>query len=119
MTKPVALVIRVGSHGTPDTLREYAERRLSCAIRNFERRINRVTVRISDLNGPKGGVDAHCSIAADLNDGTRILAKATTAWPFASVKQAASRLSEALRREIKRTTQHRRHAVQHGGADIS
>jgi hypothetical protein len=32
-------------------------------------------------------------------DGRRIFVNATTAWPFASVTQAARRLNEAVRRE--------------------
>ena len=109
--EPVEFVIRAGRPDTIDTLREYTIRRLSFAVRRFERQIHRLTVRISDLNGPRGGVDSRCSMTADLNNGRRIFVNATTAWPFASVTQVASRLSEALRREVGRTTTRRREAV--------
>jgi ribosome-associated translation inhibitor RaiA len=96
MEEPIAFVIRAGRQDTTDTLREYASHRLSLALRRFESRIRRVIVRISDLNGPRRGVDSKCSITVDLVDGRRIFVDATTAWPFASVTRAAGRLNEAL-----------------------
>jgi hypothetical protein len=39
----------------------------------------RVRVRLSDLNGPKGGVDTECLLALELNDGRRVLTTARTA----------------------------------------
>jgi putative sigma-54 modulation protein len=99
VAQPIEVVVRDGRPDTIDTLREYASHRLSFALRRFENRIQRVIVRISDLNGPKRGVDSKCSITVDLVDGRRMFVNATTAWPFASVTLAASRLSEALRRK--------------------
>ena len=107
MAQPIEFVIRTGRPDTVDALREFASHRLSLALRRFERRIRQVIVRISDLNGPRRGVDSKCSIAVDLVDGRRIFAQATTAWPFASVTRAASRVNEALRREVGRTAWHR------------
>lgn len=79
-------------------LRDYAERRLAFAVRRFQQQIRNVRVRLVDLNGPKRGIDARCSVAAELTDGRQLFVEATTAWPFSSVTEAASRLSEALRR---------------------
>jgi hypothetical protein len=53
---------------------------------------------MTDLNGPKRGIDARCSVAAELTDGRQLFVEATTEWPSSSVTEAASRLSEALRR---------------------
>jgi putative sigma-54 modulation protein len=119
MKEPIEFVIRVGRPDTIETLREYASHRLSLALRRFENRIHRVIVRISDLNGPRRGVDSKCSITVDLVDGRRIFVDATTAWPYASVTGAASRLNEALRREIDRTAWHRSDDAWFGGTDIA
>jgi ribosome hibernation promoting factor len=107
MAQPIEFLIRTGRPDTIGTLREYASHRLFLALRRFENRIRQVVVRISDLNGPRRGVDSKCSIAVDLVDGRRIFVNATTAWPFTSVKRAASRLNDALRREVDRTAWHR------------
>lgn len=106
MQQPIDFVIRAATEDTAATLREYAARRLSFALRRFEHRVRRVKVRLTDLNGPKRGIDSRCSMTVDLVDGRRIVVEATTAWPFASVTRAASRLNEALRRELSRATSH-------------
>jgi len=104
---PIEFVIRAGQADTAETLREYAVRRLSFALRRFGHRIHHVTVRLVDLNGPRRGIDSRCSITADLVGGRRIFVDATTAWPFASVSRAAGRLNAAVSRELRRETVHR------------
>ncbi|HJU44516.1 MAG TPA: HPF/RaiA family ribosome-associated protein [Vicinamibacterales bacterium] len=88
-------------HIEPDIahqLRDYAQRRLAFALRRFQRQIRDVRVRLSDVNGPRRGIDARCSVMAELINGRQVFVHATTAWPFASVTTAAARLNEALRR---------------------
>jgi ribosome-associated translation inhibitor RaiA len=107
MKQRIEFVIRDAQGGMADALRAYTVRRLSFALRRFEHRIRHVTVRLVDLNGPRRGVDSRCSMTVDLVDGRPIFVDATTAWPFASITLAASRLSEALRREFGRASAHR------------
>jgi putative sigma-54 modulation protein len=92
---------------TAAALREYATRRLSFALRRFGQRVRRITVRLVDQNGPRRGVDSRCSMILDLVGGRRIVVEATTAWPFASVTRAATRLSSAVRKEAGRAASHR------------
>lgn len=87
----------VDPHHAPE-LRAYAERRLSFALRRFQEHVRHVRMRLTDVNGPKRGVDARCSVTARLTNGKELFVEATTAWPFRSVTQAAGRLSEAVRR---------------------
>jgi len=93
---------------TAAELREYTARRLSFALRRFEDRVRRITVRFIDLNGPRRGVDSRCSMSLDLVGGRRIVVEATTAWPFASVAKAAARLNSVVRKEIGRASSTRR-----------
>lgn len=79
-------------------LRAYAERRLTFALRRFQPHVRHVRLRLTDVNGPKHGVDARCAVTAQLTNGKRLFVEATTSWPFRSVREAASRLSEAVRR---------------------
>jgi putative sigma-54 modulation protein len=110
MEEPIEFVILGTRPDTANSVREYAMRRLSFALRRFEHRIRHVTVRLVDLNGPRRGVDSRCSMIADLYDGRRIFVDATTAWPFASVTRAADRLTEAMRRKFRRAAEHRHSA---------
>ena len=79
-------------------LRAYAERRLTFALRRFQQHVRYVRLRLTDVNGPKHGVDARCALTAQLTNGKQLFVEATTSWPFRSVTQAAGRLSEAVRR---------------------
>src|SRR5688572_32685444 len=67
-------------------LREYAERRLAFSLRRFQQHIRNVRVRLVDLNGPKRGIDARCSVIAELTNGRQLFVEATTAWPFSSIR---------------------------------
>ena len=107
MDIPIEFLIRAGRPDTVDALREYADRRLSFALRRFTHRLRRVTLRLIDVNGPRRGVDSRCSIAVDLTDGRRLFVDATSAWPFAAISHAASRLNESIRRELGRDAAHR------------
>ena len=50
-----------------DRLKSYLERRLLFALGRFGRRVTAVRIWISDVNGPKGGTDKKCTIAARLS----------------------------------------------------
>ena len=98
---PHAIEISIDDDVDPDIapeLRAYAHRRLSFALRRFHEQIRHVRMRLTDVNGPRHGVDARCAVTAQLTNGKELFVEATTAWPFRSVTQAAGRLSEAVRR---------------------
>jgi putative sigma-54 modulation protein len=111
MDTSIEFLIRAGQADTVDALREYAERRLSFALRRFAHRIRRVVFRLVDENGPRRGVDTRCSIAADLVDGRRIFVEASAAWPFAAITRAAHRLTESIRRELGRHPERGEHSA--------
>ena len=51
------LEFRIRKGNLLDSVREYAQRRLHFALDRYGNRIGRVTVRITDLNGPRGGIE--------------------------------------------------------------
>ena len=119
MEQPIEFLIRAGQGDTVDQLREYAVHRLSLSLRRFERRIRHITVRIADVNGPRRGVDSRCSMSVDLVDGKHVFVNAISAWPFAAVSQAASRLSKVLRRRGDRGRAHRDNSAHLTDLDIA
>jgi putative sigma-54 modulation protein len=101
MAQSFDFVIRGATRDTAAAIRTYAARRLSIALRRFERRIRSVRIRVTDLNGPRRGVDTSCSMTARLKSGREVV-EATTAVPYASVSRAAAKLREAVARELGR-----------------
>ena len=45
-----------------DALRSHAERRLRFALACSDDHIQRIVMRLSDINGPRGGADQRCHL---------------------------------------------------------
>ena len=84
------------------TLRSRVERRLGFALGRFGNRIDRVTVRLEDLNGPRGGVDQRCRIEACLVRSGKLLVEVVDAEIEAAVDRAADRMARRVRTTLDR-----------------
>jgi putative sigma-54 modulation protein len=82
-------------------LRAYAERRLHFAIGSFEPRIIRAEICITDVNGPKGGIDKLCAIAVCLVGTGWVFATADSANAYSAIDGAASRMRTVVARRIR------------------
>ena len=60
------LSIHVHGFTLRQEFRSYVERKISLATGRFRSRISSVNVQLSDINGPRGGVDKACLITATL-----------------------------------------------------
>jgi Sigma 54 modulation protein / S30EA ribosomal protein len=49
-------------HPQADALRDLAERRVRFVLRRLGWLVPRVEVQLSDLNGPRGGIDKRCQV---------------------------------------------------------
>lgn len=91
-----------------EPLRAYAERRLRFAIGSLGSRVGGIDVRVEDVNGPRGGLDKLCVIAAVLQPMGRIVARASDANAYSAVDRAASRIRSILVRHLRRGREPRR-----------
>ena len=85
-----------------DLLKDHIERRLRFALGRFAARIRQLTVRLTDDNGLRGGVDTRCRIAVDLVPRGEVMVEVTGDEPFALTADAAKRTGRAVRRELER-----------------
>jgi len=88
-----------------DALEEHILRRLDFALRRFGERVDRIVVRLVDLNGPeKGGLDKRCRLETHLmrSAPSMIVVGATGADPYTAVNQAAARLEERVARTLSK-----------------
>jgi ribosome-associated translation inhibitor RaiA len=83
-------------------LREHVARRIDFALRRFAIRIERIVVRLVDVNGPKGGLDKRCRIVARLSRSRSVVVEAIDADAYVAVSQAAIRLDERVARLVTR-----------------
>lgn len=81
-------------------LEAHVVRKLDFALRRFSDRIERVLVRLVDINGPRGGSDKRCRIAASLTGAPSIIVEATHANAYVAITHAAARLHAQVARMI-------------------
>lgn len=86
-----------------EAFRAYVERRLRFSLGRFIARIGRVRVKISDVNGPRGGVDKSCQVSVELLPGSKLIRQeAVDANLFVAVDHATERMGRAFSREVGR-----------------
>jgi ribosomal subunit interface protein len=83
-------------------LEQYVQRRFQVALRRFDKRLPLVVVRLTDVNGPKGGVDKRCHVTLPMPPSTPILVEEHHADLYTAIDFAAERVSRAVTRELGR-----------------
>jgi len=79
-----------------------AERRLQFALGRFESRIRSVALTVSDLTGPRGGIDKVCRIAIGLRGVPMIVVTENDADLSKALSRLADRVSRTVAREVER-----------------
>ena len=93
-----------------DALRRHTERRLRFATTYGGDRVKRIAVRLSDINGPRGGADKRCHLRIVLNGQPDVVVTDVETDLYAAINRAAGRARNALLRKLDR-----RHArIKHG-----
>jgi putative sigma-54 modulation protein len=96
------LDIRIQKVDLPKEINRYIERRLRFCLGRFETLILRATVRIFDINGPRGGADKRCRVTLSLIPFDTIVVQEVNADLFAAIDRAAERAGQALARKLHR-----------------
>jgi putative sigma-54 modulation protein len=82
--------------------RKRIERSLRFALSRFGRRIRRVTMSLTDLNGPRGGVDKRCRVEVALEPRGAVFIEEDGSDIHAAVDRAAERLARVVDRQLDR-----------------
>lgn len=85
------------------SLREYILRRAQFQFGRFGRGVNSLTVRISDINGPKGGADKRCQVTVRGSSLRTLTVADLSADPHSAVDMAFERAVRATGRQLERT----------------
>ena len=85
-----------------DTLRNYTEKRLSFIISCCDSHIQRIVIRLSDVNGPRGGIDKHCLIQVVLSKMPDVVIEDTETDLYVAIDRAADRAGRTVIRKIDR-----------------
>ncbi len=86
-----------------ETLRELAVRRVTFAMRRLSWLVPRARVQLSDVNGPRGGVDKRCQVELKTDaSGTVVVTALARDWRTA-LDSAIARASQVLARRSRRS----------------
>ncbi|MBL4901042.1 MAG: hypothetical protein JKY62_00125 [Desulfocapsa sp.] len=79
------------------------ERRLRFALGRFGASVSEVKVRLTDLNGPKGGINKECLIVAGLRKGGEVVVRGSGKDCTATLNYCADRIGRTVERELNRS----------------
>ena len=94
-----------------ESLRDYTSKRLAYSLSHGESHIKRISVRLSDINGPKGGEDKRCHVELRLLGLPEIVIEETQSDLYAAISRAAERAGRTLTRRVEQHHQGRFAAV--------
>ena len=85
-----------------DALGAYIERRINCVLSSRFEQIQRIGVRLSDINGPRGGMDKRCQIQITLPRLKDIVIEDTETDLYVAIDRAIERAGRTVNRRLKR-----------------
>ncbi len=77
-------------------------RRVRFAFSRFGTSIRIVTVRITDINGPKGGVDTRCVVSAKLLSAGEVVVQGEGEDAYSALNYCLSRAGRTISRSLER-----------------
>jgi len=83
-------------------LESHVRRRLGYAVGHMAHRIKSADVRVSDVNGPRGGVDKRCHVRIELHPRGTVVLTERCSDVYRAVDRASGRLKKAVLRALER-----------------
>ncbi|MBL8460011.1 HPF/RaiA family ribosome-associated protein [Zoogloea sp.] len=91
--------VQIKARGLPaaKNLRNHASRRIRAALGRFGHAVQSVTVRLSDINGPRGGADKLCRIVIQMKSRSIVMEELGN-----DMRRVIDRLSERVQFNVSR-----------------
>ena len=101
--------IQARNFSLTQALRNHVKRRLGFALSTRYDQIKRILVRLSDINGPRGGNDKCCQMRIVIPGQADVIIVDTQADLYVAIDRAADRASRAVTRRLARFRKNQRH----------
>lgn len=85
-----------------EALLKYSQQRLLFSMSYFSNHIKRVAVRLSDINGPRGGTDKRCHLQVVVPGIPDIVIEDTESDMYAAIDRAMDRARRTVARKLGR-----------------
>lgn len=99
--------IQARSFALTKSLKSYVEKKLKSTLSSYEksRHLKRVVIRLSDINGPRGGEDKLCHIQVMLAGAPDVIIKSTKQDMYTAIDKAIHRVGNTVVRRLGRQRQ--------------
>ena len=94
-----------------ESLQKYSERRLVFSMAYWSQHIRRVIIRLSDINGPRGGADKRCHLQLVLPGIPDIVVDDTEVDLYAAIDRAIDRARRTVARKLGRQQARRKQTL--------
>ena len=103
------MLIAIHSRGFPmtDAIEDHVHKRLGFTLARGGNRIGRVVVRLSDLNGPRGGIDKRCRIEIRLGGLPAVVVEDVQSDLYTAIDRATGRAGRTVNRRLAQDSTHR------------
>lgn len=103
--------IRTGKLKLTEGLREHVERRVQFALSWADQRLQKISLRLDDINGPKGGSDKSCRVQIPVAGGKSVVVEEVQSDVYLAIDRAIERAGRVLTRKLARSREftHRRY----------
>lgn len=100
--------IQARNFSLTEALRGYVVKRINSALTGSNDYIQRIVVRLSDVNGPKGGIDKRCHIQVVIPHQRDVVIDDVESNLYAAVDIAANRAGCTVSRHVAKYRRHNR-----------
>lgn len=100
--------IQTAAFPSQDTSRQSIEQRVRFALRRLQHQVSLARVRLSDINGPRGGIDKECQLILKQAGPGQVVVKTLGESYIHALDAALQRASQALLRSAQRQRRHPR-----------
>lgn len=101
-----------------DGLREHTERRLQFALSWAVHEVRKVVVRLSDINGPRGGNDKRCYIQIPITSRPDVVIVDTEADLYVAIDHAVNRVERSVARRLERKREYQHDSLKTVAYDV-
>jgi putative sigma-54 modulation protein len=85
-----------------EALGSYLKRRINFVLSSRYDQIQRIIIRLSDINGPRGGIDKRCQIQISLPRLADVVIEDTETNLYVAIDRATDRASRTVNRRLER-----------------
>ncbi len=86
-------------------LRQHARQRINSALGRFRYSVHSISVRLGDINGPRGGADKLCRIVVRLKNSSLVIIEELGDDIFQVIDKVADRVHQSVSRQLGRVKQ--------------